>query len=39
MTRQEIQQWCIDEYNILIKKYGEDYIYLRAPMARKSTWT
>ena len=28
MTRQEIQQWCIEEYDILIKKYGEEHIYM-----------
>lgn len=39
MTRQEIQQWCIEEYDILIKKYGEDHIYMRAPVTGKSTWT
>jgi len=39
MTRQEIQQWCIDEYDILIQKYGEDYIYMRAPKTGKCTWT
>lgn len=39
MTREEIQKWCIEEYDILIKKYGEDHIYMAAPQIGKSTWT
>jgi len=39
MTREEIQKWCIDEYDILIKKYGEDYVYMKSPKTGKCTWT
>jgi hypothetical protein len=39
MTREEIRQWLIDEFNILIGKHGEDGIFAAAPQPGKNTWT
>ena len=39
MKREEIQKWCVDEYDILIRKYGEDHVYMKAPKPGKNSWT
>lgn len=39
MTRKEIQQWLLDEFDILIKKHGADAIYVACPKIGKNTWT
>ena len=39
MTRKEIQQWLLDEFDILIKKYGADSIHVACPKIGKNTWT
>ena len=39
MSREEIRQWLIDEFKILIEKHGEDGIFVAAPQPGKNTWT
>ena len=39
MTRKEIQQWLLDEFDILIKKHGANAIYVTCPKIGKNTWT
>lgn len=37
MTRKEIQQWLLDEFDILIKKHGANAIYVTCPKIGKNT--
>lgn len=39
MDRKEIQRILLREIDDLIKKNGEDYIFLACPMIGKNSWT